>query len=237
MPEGFDRYAADYEALLADSVRASGEGPDYFAEYKCRVLLRTWRAPTSGAEGSGAVLDYGCGTGLLTKHLAAAYASREVHGYDPSGESIAHARERVPSATFFDDESSLGAGRYGAIVVANVLHHVPVAERRPLLARITALLQPGGSLFVFEHNPLNPLTRRAVAACKFDDDAILLGPLELPRLLRDAGLSRVRRDFIVFFPHALARLRALEPALASVPLGAQMFAQGVRAQSVTASKP
>ncbi len=221
MAEGFDRYAEEYEELLAESVRASGEGPDYFAEYKCRVLVRAWR-PQPGAP----LLDYGCGTGLLTRHLAATFVGREVHGYDPSNESVVRARKRVQDAKFFSSESELRKGGYGAVVIANVLHHVPVADRATLVSRIAALLEPGGSLFIFEHNPLNPLTRRAVANCRFDDDAILLGPLELPRLLRDAGFSDVKREFIVFFPHALARLRGFEPALARVPLGAQMFCRG-----------
>ncbi len=223
MAEGFDRYAQDYEDLLAESVRASGEGPDYFAEYKCRVLVGAWR-PRAGAP----VLDYGCGTGLLTRHLAGTFIGREVHGYDPSSESVSRARRRVQDAKFFSSEAELKKGSYGAVVVANVLHHVPVADRATVLSRIAALLEPGGSLFVFEHNPLNPLTRRAVANCRFDDDAILLGPLELPRLLRDAGFRDVKRDFIVFFPRALARLRGLEPTLARVPLGAQMFCRGIR---------
>ena len=222
MSEGFDHYAAEYEDLLADSVRASGEGPDYFAEYKCRVLARTWRPPAA----SRVVLDYGCGMGLLTRHLAATYG--DVHGYDPSSRSIGRARELVPAARFFHREADLSTLHYGAVVLANVLHHVPVAERAALLARVRRLLVPGGALFVFEHNPLNPLTRRAVAACRFDDDAILLGPFELPGLLRSAGFVDVHRDFIVFFPHALARLRGLEPKLARVPIGAQMFARGVR---------
>lgn len=225
MSEGFDHYAADYEGLLSDSVRASGEGPDYFAEYKCDVLLRTWRPPP----GARVVLDYGCGMGLLTRHLVMAYDG--VHGYDPSSKSIGRARELVPAATFFHRETDLSPGRYGAVVLANVLHHVPVLERAALLERVGRLLVPGGTIFVFEHNLLNPLTRRAVAACRFDDDAILLGPFELPRLLRSAGFADVRRDFIVFFPRALARLRGLEPRLARVPFGAQMFARGVRPQA------
>jgi SAM-dependent methyltransferase len=219
MPERFDDYASEYESLLATSVRSSGEGPDYFAEYKARLIQTKSKASS--------ILDYGCGMGLLTRHLVPLYA--EVHGYDPSSKSIAIARERVPGATFFDRKGTLAPNRYGAIVIANVLHHVPVNERRELLGKITKLLAPRGTLFVFEHNLLNPLTRAAVKACAFDDDAVLLGPYELPRLLRTAGLRDVRREFVVFFPRALAFLRALEPRLKRLPLGAQMFAHGIRA--------
>ena len=92
----------------------------------------------------------------------------------------------------------------------------------------TRLLAPGGRLFVFEHNPLNPVTRRAVAACDFDDDAVLLWPWQARRVLRSAGLRDVRLDYIVFFPRSLARLRPLEPRLAWLPLGAQVMVVGSR---------
>jgi SAM-dependent methyltransferase len=171
------------------------------------------------------VLDYGCGTGPLTEKLAASFT--DVAGYDPSGASLAEARRRAPSATFYDDPGAIPRGGFGLVVLANVLHHVPPPERPALLSRLVGHLQPGtGRLVVFEHNPYNPLTRRAVATCEFDDDAILLGPVEVTRLLAWSGLADVRRRFIVFFPRALAALRGLEPHLGWLPAGAQVMAVG-----------
>jgi hypothetical protein len=90
-------------------------------------------------------------------------------------------------------------------------------------------LRPGGRVFIFEHNPLNPLTRRAVALCAFDDDADLLFPWQAKRLLRDAGFTNVKLDYIVFFPRQLAFLRGLEPRLGWLPGGAQLLVSGERA--------
>jgi SAM-dependent methyltransferase len=101
-------------------------------------------------------------------------------------------------------------------------------ERDAVLATVRETLRPGGHIVVFEHNPLNPVTRRAVAACPFDDDAILLWPWEARRLLRRAGFEDVALDFIVFFPRPLAFLRRLEPRLRRVALGAQQMLVGVR---------
>ena len=81
---------------------------------------------------------------------------------------------------------------------------------------------------VFEHNPLNPVTRKAVADCPFDEDAELLYPWTVTGLLRDAGLAEVALRYIVFFPRALAALRPLEPKLSRLPAGAQVMAVGVR---------
>jgi SAM-dependent methyltransferase len=113
-------------------------------------------------------------------------------------------------------------------VLSGVLHHVPRAERLGVLAQVRAKLRPGGRLFVFEHNPLNPVTRRTVATCPFDDDADLLWPWQAKRLLSDAAFRQVRLDYIVFFPRPLAALRPLEPRLGWLPLGAQQLVVGTR---------
>lgn len=217
----FDAYARDYSALHKQNIAASGEEPIYFAEYKRRCIERL-----VGPGFDEPILDYGCGIGTLTEQLAGPF--RQIHGFDPSGESLAVASRRVPGAVFHANADAIPDGHYGLAVMACVLHHVPVAERQGLLRLTMSKLRPGGRLVVFEHNPLNPLTRRAVATCPFDDDAILLWPREASRLLSQSGYTDVRRDFIVFLPRALAKLRPLEPYLRAVPLGAQMMLVGTR---------
>jgi hypothetical protein len=82
-------------------------------------------------------------------------------------------------------------------------------------------LAPGGGVLFFEHNPHNPVTRRVVQACPFDEDAILLTRRELLRLGAAAGLAVRRSAYIVFFPRRLACLRGLERSLGWLPMGAQ----------------
>lgn len=215
----FDEHARTYEAIHARSLGPSGETPEYFARYKQRVLERIL-----GRGFSGPVLDFGCGIGALTALLARSFP--DVHGYDPSRESLELARARAPAARFFHRADALPSGHYGAVVLANVLHHVPAAERPQLVRGAAALLAPGGTLVVFEHNRLNPLTRRVVSACPFDEGAQLLHPGEVKSLLREAALADVALDYIVFFPRALRLLRPLEPWLACLPLGAQVCGWG-----------
>jgi SAM-dependent methyltransferase len=215
----FDAYAETYTALHDQSITASGESSEYFAHYKLSCLERL-----VGPGFTEPVLDYGCGVGALLEHLVRRFPS--VEGYDPSTESLEQARLRAPSAVLHARPDDLPDGHFGLIVLANVLHHVPPTERPALVKSLLPKLEPErGRLVVFEHNPLNPLTRRAVAACAFDDDAILLWPRELTRLLRDNGYSASLR-FIVFFPRLLARLRFAEPYLGWLPLGAQMMSVG-----------
>lgn len=218
MEAKFDAYAKDYERLHGSSIAASGEQPAYFADYKVECISRL-----VGADFDEPILDYGCGVGSLTERLIRRFS--RVSGFDPSAVSVAEARSRAGTATFYDDRSQIPKAHFGIVILANVLHHVPPADRESLVRSLVECLQPGrGKLVVFEHNPYNPLTRRAVAACEFDDDAVLLGPVELTRLLATSGLVQPKRKFIVFFPRALAALRRFEPSLGWVPLGAQVMA-------------
>lgn len=216
----FDAYARDYVSLHERNIAITGEQPEYFAVYKRSCLERL-----VGTDFDQPVLDYGCGVGMVTKQLCSRFS--EVQGFDPSADSVAAASERAPQARFYTDLAEVPDRHFGLLVMSGVLHHVPPPEREAVLRSALQKLRPqGGRLVVFEHNPLNPLTRRAVASCPFDDDAILLWPWEARSLLRRAGLRDVKLRFIVFLPRALSALRWLEPRLGGVPLGAQIMVVG-----------
>lgn len=214
----FDAYANSYEQLHAQNIAITGEETGYFSQYKVDCLLR------AGVNPSAPLLDFGCGIGNVTEKLVGSFSN--VHGFEPSELSAQKARQRVPGAVIHQDFEAVPAGTFEAVVVSCVLHHVPVAERPSVMQQGLKALAPGGRLFIFEHNPWNPLTRRAVATCEFDDDAILLWPGEQRRLLRDAGFVKVDLSYIVFFPAPLAFLRPLEPKLNWLFAGAQTMAWG-----------
>jgi SAM-dependent methyltransferase len=217
----FDAYADDYTRLHANNVAVSGEEPDYFAYYKVDCLAR------KGVQPSDRILDYGCGIGNVTSKLAERF--QNLAGYEPSVASAEKAQERVPGAAIHHDLDALPDAAFDVAMLSCVLHHVQPPERPAMLERLRSKLRPGGRLFVFEHNPFNPVTRYAVSTCEFDDDAVLLWPWQAKRLLQDTGFERVELDYIVFFPKPLAFLRGLEPKLRWLPAGAQ--------QLIVATKP
>src|SRR5690242_13038736 len=109
----FDRHARAYDDMHAASIKASGESTAYFAEYKLHCLERMGaREP---------VLDFGCGIGNLTEQLVKTF--RDVHGYDPSSESLRVAEPRAKAATFHHDLSVVPEGKFETAVLAGVLHH------------------------------------------------------------------------------------------------------------------
>lgn len=220
----FDRYADRYTDMHRASIRASGEEPSYFSRYKARYM--------AAALGSGAaarsmdVLDFGCGIGNSIPHLREAFPAARLHGVDPSGESVQRAqRVHADKAQFLtsDDDERLpyDTRSFDVVQAACVFHHIPPAQRGHWMREIHRVLRPGGQLFVFEHNVLNPLTVKAVHDCPFDEDAILLPRREALGLFRNAAFSDIRARYIVFFPAALAAFRPLEPLFGLVPFGAQ----------------
>lgn len=225
-PAEFDRYAHDYVRLHRDSIRASGEEPGYFAANKADYVERHLR---QAKVAPSAILDFGCGVGGLLGQLASRFPQAALHGVDVSEESVAMAREAHPAVSFGvieGDSIPLADASVDVAIAACVFHHIAVAERAGWARALRRVLKPGGTLFVFEHNPLNPLTQKVVRDCPFDEDAILLGAGETTGLFRDAGFTGIARDYIVFFPNLLSALRPLEPRMGKLPIGAQYVVHG-----------
>jgi len=212
----FDTVAANYQELVDHNVRVTGESLDYFAAYKAEYVARKV-APRAG----GKLLDYGCGVGLLSKHLKNRLGEMRIDGFDVSKDSIIRVDEGLHrQGTFSTDLNELGHD-YDVIVLCNVLHHVKPADRREVIREAASRLADGGKLVIFEHNPINPLTRSAVSQCSFDEDAILLPSRETRAYFQRGELRLLCREYIVFFPRWLQWFRPLEPSLRWCPLGAQ----------------
>src|SRR5262249_50895625 len=111
---------------------------------------------------------------------------------------------------------------------ANVFHHIPCADRIAVMARCKSLMRTGGRLFLFEHNPLNPVTRRIFERCPFDQGATMLRRREALVLAEAVGLSVIRSEYTLFFPRQLRLLRPFERLLGWFPLGAQYCVEMTR---------
>ena len=176
----FDKFAEEYAAMHSGSIRASGEGPEYFAEYKVRDVAR--HLATHGLSVQR-VLDFGCGIGGTIPYFRRYLPNSQLTCVDVSQKSLDIARSRFPAAAeyrLFDGQLlPFEDNTFDLIFTACVFHHIPVAEHVRLLSEIRRVLTPGGNFFVFEHNPLNPLTVRVVNQCPFDENAVLITSGEL----------------------------------------------------------
>ena len=173
----FERF---YESRYYDLLRGGGRAPEL------RRLLaggdegdseRAWLRETLYADitaelrehGSGPrVLDVGCGQGELLQWLGE--QGFEPHGIDPSADAAALARERGLDASTSTLEELLATSdpppTYDAVVLVNVLEHVPDAVE--MLRGIGRLLEPGGFLYIRVPNDFNPLQLAAQAKLEVD---------------------------------------------------------------------
>jgi SAM-dependent methyltransferase len=219
----FDAYATDYRDAVAKSISFAGREHDYFARRKAEYLTElTDRLVGKPAE--MAVLDIGCGVGVVDAFLVPAF--RKVHGVDVAGEAVAHAASDHPRANFsvYDGNAlPFADNTFDVAFAACVLHHIERPERAAFVAEMQRVVRPGGIGVVFEHNLFNPLTRLAVRRCEFDVGVHLLSRLGTTRLLRRSGVRPVASAYIILHTSSRPVLDTLERRLASVPLGSQYY--------------
>ncbi|MFD2052417.1 class I SAM-dependent methyltransferase [Mesorhizobium calcicola] len=225
----FDQFAREYQEQHAASIRLSGEAPEFFHKYKIDDIAATLRQ--AGVK-PRRILDFGAGVGNSLGHMRNAFPDSEITLLDPSRESLDIASKRFPGEaafTHFDGRTiPFADGSFDLAFAACVFHHIPEDLQIGLLAEIGRVLADGGSFFVFEHNPWNPLTTHAVRNCAFDENAVLINSREMRRRMVAAGLSNTRIVYRIFFPRLLARLRPFERLLTKIPVGAQYFAHAVK---------
>lgn len=218
----FDRFADEYRSSHAANISASGETPEFFAEYKIADTKRHVMTENINAD---SVLDFGCGVGNSTAYFHKYFPDSSIVGADVSSKSLDIAKARFGEfANFVNIEGTstgLPDASFDLIFSSCVFHHIPHAEHEHWLRELHRIARPNARLVIFEHNPLNPLTVRAVNTCEFDENAHLLAAGQLAASMRRAGWRKTRREYRIFFPRRLAALRPLEAWLRWLPLGAQ----------------
>ena len=220
MTELFDSYRSNYRDVVQSSIDFSGLPHSFFMRAKAD-LLRELIARRLGPE-KPAMLDVGCGVGSFHPLLRGMVG--RLSGIDVSSASIAQARADNPDVDYraFDGRSfPFDAAGFDLVTAICVLHHVAPAEWPHFMNEMRRVVRPGGLICVIEHNPLNPLTRLAIARCEFDRDAVLLGAGKARKLMAAGGLREIGARYFLLLPWETKAARRVEGALSSVPLGAQ----------------
>ena len=225
MTELFDGYRGNYREVVQSSIDFSGLPHSFFMRAKAD-LLRELIARRLRAE-KPAMLDVGCGVGSFHPLLRGMVG--RLSGIDVSSASIAQARADNPGVDYraFDGRNfPFDDCGFDLVTAICVLHHVAPAEWTHFMGEMRRVVRAGGLVCVIEHNPLNPLTRLAVARCEFDRDAVLLGAGTARKLMAGAGLREIDSRYFLLLPWEAKAARRVEGALSQLPLGAQYAAFG-----------
>jgi SAM-dependent methyltransferase len=224
-PVEFDRYSDRYREAVEEAISFAGTDLDFFTTAKAETLLELAEARVDPPR-ELAFLDLGCGPGETDRFLEGKVG--RLAGVDTAPAMLDLARRRNPWAEYRDfgpgDPIPFEARSFDVCFAICVFHHVAGDLRAQLVEEMKRVCRPGGLIVLFEHNPFNPLTRRAVHGCEFDRDAELITRRGASRLLGEAGLRDPAGRYILFFTRRSGLLRGIERRLGWLPLGAQYAA-------------
>ncbi len=221
----FDNFAGKYENILDKQLDFFGEENSYFAEYKVKIIKDTLGSHPSD------ILEFGCGIGRNLKYVTEMFPGSKINACDISAKSLSIASKENPSVNIFllnENEISKYSETFDLIFISCVFHHIKPSERKDSARSIYKMLKKNGAVYIFEHNPYNPVTRHIVNTCPWDTDAILLNMKESVKLLESSGLEISEKNYSLFFPASLKFLRPVENYLGKVPLGGQYYVKAVR---------
>ena len=181
----------------------------------------------AGLPPDGRYLDFGSGVGASVAPFRSHLPAARLVCADVSADSLALSKTNHGDAADYvwspDGALPFRDAEFDGAFACCVFHHIPHSQHAEVLENLRRVVRPGGLIMIYEHNPFNPLTVRAVRTCPFDANAVLLSARQLARAGIEAGWRAQRCDYRVFFPAALSRLRPLENRLRWLPLGAQYF--------------
>jgi len=221
--DDFDEFATDYRSTHTDNLKMSGADSFYFAEHKVLILKQQETGKNLQ------MLDLGCGDGAIELYVQKHLPGWKVEGVDISEKAIEEAKRKNIAISRFQifngTQIPFADGLFDIVLMAAVLHHVDFSLHETIVKEIYRALKPGGRLYLFEHNPLNPFTKYLVKTCEFDRDAKLLSYRYTRKLIQKAGFNSIQIEFILFFPRKgiLSKLIPVEKALSWLPLGGQYF--------------
>lgn len=151
------------------------------------------------------ILEIGCGTGILTRHLLVKFQEASVLSFDLSKEMAGIAAQKNPGKVFVADAERipLKGNSFDLIVARGVLHHLPRLEK--VLKEVSRLLKKNGVFIFSEPNNFNPMFR---LYRKFGRKHRGYYPKKLTNILKKNELVVVSESYfgLFTFPFALPDL-------------------------------
>jgi SAM-dependent methyltransferase len=218
--ELYDGVAEDYDLVFASHV------VEHYLARRAALVQRLLSR--------GAVLDVGCGTGILAARLA--NLGYEVAGVDLAPAMLARAQRRGLRHVYAARSTAMPFenGSFDLAITVATLHHLETPERvAGTIGEMGRVVRDGGFVVLWDHNPLNPYWPLLMHRVPQDSGDERLVPLE--EILADvaaAGLAphSIRQVGLVpdFMPAWLMPFwRTVEAAVEATPMLRRLTAHNV----------
>ena len=120
-------------------------------------VLRGFEAARRSGRGYARWLDFGCGSGRISRHLIESPAVEELHGTDVDVEAIRWASRNLPAGRYSVNRSEppleFPPEHFDVVVAGSVFTHLDENPQRAWLAELLRTLRPGGLLIACTHSP------------------------------------------------------------------------------------
>jgi len=183
-----------------------------FTSGVARAELYPWLAEfVIDAKDGQSVLDVGCGTSTILKHLPSVHYV----GIDHNPDYIEVSKETYGSRGEFivgdvNDDQARGRREFDRILLLGVLHHLSDDEVMRLVSRLARSLKVGGHVTTFDNAIVKGQHPLARLLARLDRGKYVRSPTEYRRLLETAFKieeETVRHD-LLRFPHTHVIFRA-----------------------------
>ena len=212
----FDDHASKYKTLLKDSFPSFLRDIEYYSQYKVK-LVHKHRENMS----TKSILDYGCGVWLSLRYFSEYFPNSSINGYDESNQSLKYAKDKVPKVNIYNYLEDIPKNYFDVVFISNILHHINENDHLKTIMTCGNFLKPEGYIYLFEHNPLNPITRIIFKKSPLDKHAKMIRLNNIVKLSQLAKMKIVNKQYNLFFPKQLSLLRFIERLIKWIPIGAQ----------------
>lgn len=218
-------FDADVEEYNANMAAQLGSDYEKFAKYKVELLNFLVRDKVQK------ILNYGCGIGNDMQYFMDCWNDAKLYGCDISQKSVEYAEKISPKVVYFQSDTTEKIYQQGVkwdiVFLAGVLHHIPPIERGGWMKAIADNVSSGGYICVFEHNVINPMTKKIVTH-PIEDPPLdklewTLKLKEIENLLQSShsGMRTYWKGYTLFSPIRRTWITKAETLLKWCPLGAQ----------------
>jgi ubiquinone/menaquinone biosynthesis C-methylase UbiE len=212
--------------MVYESLGVFGKFETAIVRYKSEYLKYIITPPPPPGNKGFAILDFGCGIGRNIPYFKEFFPAADIHGCDISEESVMKAASDFPDCHFTTIETAedlqVYNGSIDCVFISTVLHHIPHKEHTDWIKALYSIMKVNAYIVIFEMNMYNPLAKRFVYNCPFDDHAVMLKPSYCKKLVSDVfGSADLAYTF--FFPWRNKFFITVEHLLPWLPLGAQYY--------------